>query len=126
VTSALVRDTIKWAFFVCCVLVREQIFVCHLFQSVPVVELAVKSKHFCPCPTFRITVYRKLLKNLRGRLDFMVMEAAVAFQTLLHVYQTIRRHIPRTFNVMLHNFVWFKGTLMKFDVLSKGIVRVKY
>ena len=109
----------------CCVFVHEQIVVCHLLQSVPVVELAVKRKPFRPCPTFRLTVYKKLLKNLRGRLDFMMMEAAVAFQTLLHVYQTTRRHIPGTFNVMLHNFEWFKGILIKISVLSKGIVRVK-
>ena len=109
----------------CFVLVREQIDVCHLLQSVPVVELVVKSKPFRPCATFRLTVYKKLLKTLRGRLDFMMMEAAVALQTLLHVYQITRRHIPGTSNVMLHNFEWFKGILIKIDVLSKGIVRVK-
>jgi len=125
VTAAVVRDTMKWTFCMCCVLVREEIFVCHQLQSVPVVELAVKRKPFRPCPTFRLTVYKKLLKNLRGRLDLMMMEAAVAFLTLLHVYQTTRRHIPGTFNVMLHNFEWFKGILIKIDVLSKGIVRVK-
>jgi hypothetical protein len=57
--------------------------------------------------------------------DFMMMEAAFAFQILLHVYQTTRRQIPGTFNVMLHNFEWFKGTLMKIGVLSKGLLHVR-
>jgi len=118
--AALVRDAMKWTFCVGCVLVREQIFVCHQLQAVPVVELAVKSKQFCPCATFRLTVYKKLLKNLRGRLDFMMMEAAVAFQTLLHVYQTTRRHIPGTFSVMLNNFVWFKGILIKWCLVERN------
>jgi len=124
VTDAVVRNTMKWTFCLCCVLVREQIVVYDLPQSVPVVVLAVKRKHFCPCPTFRHTVYNKLLKNLRSCLNFVMMEAAIAFQTLLHVYQTTRCHIPGTFN-MLHTFVWFKRTLMNIGVLTKGLVNVK-
>jgi hypothetical protein len=62
---------------------------------------------------------------MRDRLGIVMMEAAVAFQTLLHVYQTIRRYIPGACNVMLHSFLWFKEILIKLGVLSKGIVHVK-
>jgi hypothetical protein len=50
VTAAEVRVTMKLTFCVCYVyvLVREQIVVYHLLQSVPVVELAFESKHFVP------------------------------------------------------------------------------
>lgn len=98
---------------VCCVLVRGQIVVYNLLHSVPVVELAFESKHFCPCPTFRLMVYKKLRTNMRGRLVLVMMEAAVASQTLLRIYQTTRRHILRAFNVMLHTCVWFKEILIK-------------
>jgi len=125
VTDAVVRDTMKCTFFLCCVLVREQIVVYHLLQTVPIVEQAFESKHFCPCPTFRLMVYKKLPTNMKGRLGFVMMEAAVAFRTLLHVYQTTRRHIPGACNVMLHTFVWFKGILINISVLSKGIVHIK-
>ena len=52
-------------------------------------------------------------------------DAVVAFQTLIRVYQTTRRYIPGTFNIMLHTFVLFKGTLMNIGVLTKGLVHVK-
>jgi hypothetical protein len=68
VTAAVVRDTMKWTFCVCCVPIRQQIVVYHLLQSVPVVELAVKRKHFCPCPAFRIMVYKNLSTNMRASL----------------------------------------------------------
>ena len=125
VTAAVAGDTIKWTFCLCCALVRMQIVVCHLPQSVPVLELAFESKHFCPCPTFRLMVYKKLPTNMTSRLGFAMMEAAVAFGTLLHVYQITRCHIPGACNVMLHTFVWFKGILIKIGVLSKGIVHIK-
>jgi hypothetical protein len=90
---------------VCCVLVRGQIVVYLVLQSVSVVELVVNGKYFCLCPTIRLMVCKKLSKNTRSRLDFVMMEAAVAFQTLLLVYQTTRRHISGAFNVMLHTCV---------------------
>ena len=124
-TAAVTRDTIKWTFCLCCVLVHRQIVVYHLPQSVPVVELAFESKHLCPCPTFRLMVYKKLPKNMKGRLGFAMMELAVAFGTLLHVYQITRRHIPGACNLMLHTFVCFKGVLIKIGVISKGIVHIK-
>jgi len=107
-TAAMAKDTIKWTFCLCCVLVREQIVV-YLPQSVPVVELASESKHFCPCPIFRLMVYKKLSTNLKGRLGFAMMEAAFAFGTLLHVYQITRCHIPGACNVMLHTLCGLKG-----------------
>jgi hypothetical protein len=92
VTATMVRDTMNWTFCVCCVFVHEQIVVYLVLQSVPVVELAIKSNYFYPCSTFRHLVYKKLSKNTRSRLDFVMMEAEVAFQTLLHVCQATRRH----------------------------------
>ena len=91
------------------VLVREQIVVYHLLQSVPVVVLAVKPKHFCPCPIFRLMVYKKLPTDVKDRLGFVMMEAAITFRTRLHVYQTTRRHIPGACNVMLHSLCGLKG-----------------
>jgi hypothetical protein len=70
-------------------------------------------------------VYKKLPTNMKGRLGFVMMEAAVAFRTLLHVYQTTRRLIPGACNLILHTFVWFKGILINTGVLSKGIVHIK-
>jgi hypothetical protein len=101
----VVRDTMKWTFCVCCVFVCGQIVLYLVLQSVPVVPLAVKSNYFYPCSTFRHLFYKKFNKNTKGRLDFVMMEATVDFQTLLHVYQTTRRHIPGAFNVMLHTCV---------------------
>ena len=57
---------------------------------------------------------------MRGRLDFVMMGAAVAFQTLLNVFQTTRRHIPGALNVMLYTFVWFKGTLIEIGVVERN------
>ena len=125
VTAAVAGDTLKWTFCLCCALVRMQIVVCHLPQSVPVLELAFESKHFCPCPTFRLMVCKKLSKNTTSRLGFTMMEAAVAFGTLLHIYQITRRHIPGAFNVMLRTFVSLKGIVINIGVLSKGIVHIK-
>ena len=107
-TAAVIRHRMKWTFCVYRVLVREQIVVYHLLQSVRVVELAFEIKHFCPCATFRLMVYKKLRTNMRGRLVLVMMEAAVALQTLLHIYQNTRGHIPGAFNVILHTCVWFK------------------
>jgi predicted Zn-dependent protease len=101
----VVRDTMKWTFCVCCVLVRGQIVLYLVLQSVPVEALAVKSNYFYPCSTFRHLVYKKLSKNTRGRLDVVIIKAAADFQTLLHVYKTTRRHISGAFNVMLHTCV---------------------
>jgi len=75
-------------------LVHEQIVVNYLLQSVPVVELAFESNHFCPCLNMRLMAYTKLPTNMRSRLGFVMMEAALAFQTMLQVYQTTRRYIP--------------------------------
>ena len=108
-TAAVARDTIKWTFCFCCLLVREQIVVYHLPQSVPVVELESENKHFCRGRNFRLMVYKKLSTSLKGRLGFAMMESAVAFGTLLRVYQITRRHILGACNVMLHNLCGLKG-----------------
>jgi hypothetical protein len=91
VIAAVVRDIVNWTFCVWCVFVHGHIVVYLVLQSVPVVA-NVTSNYFYPCFTFRHMVYKKRRKNTRGRLDCVILEAAVAFQTLLHVYQTTRCH----------------------------------
>jgi hypothetical protein len=123
-TAAVTRDTIKWTFCLCCVLVREQIVVCHLPQSVPVVELAFESRHFCPSPTFDLWFIEASYKH-EFQVRFHVNGGSSCFGTLLHVYQITRRQVLRACSVMLHTFMWFKGILIKIGVLSKRIVHIK-
>ena len=71
-TAALAKDTIKWTFSLCCVLVREQIVVYHLPQSVPVVDLCLKVSTFVPVLSFDlwfINAFYELERQVRFRDD---------------------------------------------------------
>jgi hypothetical protein len=64
----------------CACTVRGQIVVYRVLRSVRVVELAVKINYFYPCSIFRLMVYKKFSNNMKARLVFLMMEAAVTFK----------------------------------------------